>query len=543
MGEIGIQNFLTKQQKKLEEQKEWLGNLEQTSDKLKAFVKNIESLSYYRQIRTHGLRVASILDEFSHLCFKYDCELLSLSATNWADELTAFRPDFLFVESAWAANNKEWQYEVANLHMNAHRTKLKKLIDFCKYQGIPTVFWDKEGSGDFDFFKEAASYFDIVTTADETNIPNLISYCGHERVYVLGFAAQPQIHNPIHRYAHQLGRVAFSGSYYSHKYPSRQRDMETIVKPSLAYKTDIFDRNYNKESKLYEKLKFPQEYRKNIVGRLDYAPMVEAYKNYKIFLNVNSIQNSDYMFSRRVFELLASQTFVISGASKGVEKLFEGIVPISRSKEETIEYLRIYLSNDALRTKATKEGLRNVMQNHTYKHRLQTLCDLLKLDKDILSQPKPTIIVSTNRDVFMDNLYDSIEHQTFTDFDVVIILNKGKSDVNKWEQKFSNLSQTVTFKQLDESKTLGECLNEAAYFAEGDVLVKFDDDDYYAPNYLLDMMIAMDYSNADIVGKTHHFVYLEEKQLLVGKKFGDSAESYSRFIAGATLVIKKDVLE
>ena len=66
--------------------------------------------------------------------------------------------------------------------------------------------------------------------------------------------------------------------------------------------------------------------------------MVEAYKNYDIFLNVNSVQNSKFMFARRVFELLASRTMVISGPSLGVSEFFEGIVPITESKKK----LRIY---------------------------------------------------------------------------------------------------------------------------------------------------------------------------------------------------------
>ena len=49
-----------------------------------------------------------------------------------------------------------------------------------------------------------------------------------------------------------------------------------------------------------------------------------AYRSYKIFLNVNSVMNSDTMFSRRVFEILASSTHV-STPSEGMKDASDGV--------------------------------------------------------------------------------------------------------------------------------------------------------------------------------------------------------------------------
>lgn len=50
-----------------------------------------------------------------------------------------------------------------------------------------------------------------------------------------------------------------------------------------------------------------------------------------------------------------------------------------------------------------------------------------------------------------------------------------------------------------------------------------DDDDFYGPNYILDMMLEMRAVDADIFGKPTGFIYLEEKdQLLLRHEAGDS---------------------
>lgn len=507
------------------------------------FKKKIKNFKYKRSVKDNNLTVASVLDEFSYECFKYDCNLIKLSKENWKKELDETTPDFLLVESCWQGNNSEWAYEVANLHKNNHRTKLKELTSYCKEKNIITVFWDKEGYENFDFFKEAAKYFEFVFTADENNIPNFKQYTNNSNVYTLAFAAQPQIHNPIYKNRNYLGKVAFGGSYYNNKHDSRKNDMEQIIKPTLDFDIQIFDRYFGTDPKKFPNNQWPEDYKKNIVGKLQYDEMGEAYKNYDIFINVNSVQNSKFMFARRVFEVLASRTMVLSGPSIGVEEMFKDLVPILKTKADTSHYMKIYLKNTALREKKTKEAARHVFKNHTYKNRLQEICDIIGVKKEIIRTPKATIISSTQRDEFMNDLYKNIKQQTYPNLEVVIILNKNSMDVEKWNSKFKQLGTDLKVLQVDEEYSLGHCLNIAIQNSSGEIISKFDDDDYYAPNYLTDMIISMDYANADLVGKSSHYIYFEENDLLALKTMGSGIETYSDFVAGATLVFKREVYE
>lgn len=511
--------------------------------KITEFKSKLKNLKYNRKSRENDLVIASILDEFSYECLRYDCNLIRLSKENWKEDLENNKPDFLLVESCWQGNNGNWSYEVANLHINEHRVALKQLTDYCRKNEIKTVFWDKEGLENFDFFKEASKYFDYIFTADENNIDNFKNFTGNEKIHTLAFAAQPQIHNPIYKNKSYLGNIAFAGSYYNNKHDLRKKDIDTLVGTATKYGVDVFDRYFNVDPQKVPNNQWPDNYKANIVGSLNYNEMVEAYKNYDIFLNVNSVQNSKYMFARRVFELLASRTMVVSGPSRGVEEIFEGLVPIASSEKEAENLLKIYMKNPVMREKISKMGARLVHQNHTYKNRLQEICDIVGVEKQLIKVPKVTIVTSTQRNEFMMNLYENIKHQAYSNFEVIVVLNKNDMDKNKWEKQFSQLEQQVKVIQLDEKISLGHCLNEAISMSSGEVIAKFDDDDYYAPNYLTDMIISMDYSNADIVGKSAHYVYLEKTNMLIVKTMGSGAESYTDFVSGATLVFTKQMFD
>ncbi|MEC2399985.1 glycosyltransferase [Bacillus subtilis] len=511
------------------------------ASKIQQFIDSIEAETQNYKNEKKELRIAAILDEFSYECFKHDAEILRLSNTDWDNEILEFNPHFVFVESCWQGNQGHWQYEVANLHKNKHRTALKKLTEYCKSKNIKTVFWDKEGYENFEFFKTAASYFDYVMTADENTVKKFKETSSINNVGILPFAAQPRIHNPINKNLHHLGGIAFAGSYYNNKHESRKRDIEEIIKPALDFGIDIYDRYYNVPAAKKVNNTWPEEYQRHIVGSLNYSQMNVAYKNYNMFVNVNSVQNSKHMFARRVFELLASKTMVISGPSKGVQEYFGDLVPVACSKEETVNILKTFLYNPVYREMYEKKGHRLVLNSHTYKNRLQEICDHIGIDINLLEKPRISIISSTQRTEYMENLYNNARHQTYQNLELIIILNKNSMDAEEWKQKFSSLHFPVTILQVDENVSLGHCLNKAVQRSTGEIIAKFDDDDYYAPHYLEDMLHSMEYSGADIVGKSAHYVYLEERELLILKTVGSGAERYSDFISGATLVFKKEV--
>ncbi|SDQ93837.1 glycosyltransferase family 2 protein [Thermostaphylospora chromogena] len=82
----------------------------------------------------------------------------------------------------------------------------------------------------------------------------------------------------------------------------------------------------------------------------------------------------------------------------------------------------------------------------------------------------------------------------------------------------------------------GEVLNRAAAMASGDVLAKWDDDDWYGPEHLSDLLMAREYSGADVVGTAAEFFYLEPLRATI-RRTDYSSEVWSDHVAGGTILL------
>ena len=68
-----------------------------------------------------------------------------------------------------------------------------------------------------------------------------------------------------------------------------------------------------------------------------------------------------------------------------------------------------------------------------------------------------------------------------------------------------------------------------------------DDDDWYGDEHLLDLVLALDYSGAEIVGKFAEFVHLEQLDITV-RRSPVGSETYTAAIGGGALLTTADWL-
>ena len=86
----------------------------------------------------------------------------------------------------------------------------------------------------------------------------------------------------------------------------------------------------------------------------------------------------------------------------------------------------------------------------------------------------------------------------------------------------------------------GDVLEAASRAAGGDVVLKMDDDDWYAPDVIADLVRARGYSGAELVGMPAELHYLTDRELTV--KRGHPVEVYAKFVAGGTMLLDRAVL-
>lgn len=483
-----------------------------------------------------NISVACILDEFSYECFKYEGNFYQLRPDNWKYTIDKILPKFLFVEAAWEGVDKEWEFKIANYSSQKNNT-LGKIVRYCESKGIPTVFWAKEDPYDFDVFINAAKLFDFVFTTDGDSIIRYKNTLNHNNIYLLPFAAQPKIHNPINKDKEILGQFIFPGGWY-YKFPERCKQIEELLDVAINYDLKIYDRFYNSVDK---KNKFPDKYRPYIKEGLDYLSLVKEIKKYKILLNANSVDDSPTNFSRRVFESLGCGIPVVSNYSLGIENYFKDIVTLVKGKEEAKYQLDNLLSNSNTIDTLSLLGLREVLNNHTYTHRMNTILDKINMENNQIQEQGVSVITVTNRSFSIDNILHNYLTQKYANKELIIIINKNSINLEEWKELVSFRDDISVFK-LDEIKSLGECLNFAIGTSKYPFISKFDDDDYYGSNYLVDSLNAFKYTDASIVGKYSVYAYMEDSNELL-LRYPGFENRYMDYVAGSTITFKKSICE
>ncbi|WP_161495164.1 glycosyltransferase [Advenella sp. S44] len=430
-----------------------------------------------------NLRMACIMDEFTYHSFKDECDLFQIRPDTWKAELAEKKPDILFLESAWKGIEEVWAKKISDISQEAI-----ELIDYCKQNQIPVVFWNKEDPFHFGRFLPIAKRVDIVFTTDVDCIEKYKFEVGHGRVYLLPFAAQPASHNPI-EYFDRKDAFSFAGSFYL-RYPERQRDFDNIYDVGQELKSvDIYDRNFENP---HPHLKFPEKYDASIVGCLPVEEIDKAYKGYKFGINMNTIKYSQTMFARRVYELMASNTIVVSNFSRGLRTLFGDLVVSSDARSELMERLKRLCEDEVYYRKFRLLGLRKVLSEHTYSHRLAFV--LSKITRKNLALPDPSIAVvgfaATRGD--MKILVNSFDQQNYPNKKLYIVTNL---PVSGTEQQ--GLATVVT----DASELMPALRRDGAQF-----VAPISKKDYYGINYLTDLALARLYAtDFPVIGKAAYY--------------------------------------
>lgn len=482
------------------------------------------------------------MDEFSLASWEPEFNLVPVFPG--APESSLKVLDFLFIESAWNGNNGAWQHQLTG--PNSPSDNFKDLVDKCRKLGIPTFFWNKEDPPHYEDFLSTAKLCDIVATTDSTLIPQYISDLGHENVLVLPFAAQPVVHNPARNgLGTPVGDVAFAGTYFREKYPERRNQMDTLLGAAhdaaegYGLSFTIFSRHAGGE----KRYQFPRKWSKHVKGALPYSQMLGAYRSFKLFLNVNSVTDSPSMCARRIFEIVASGTPVLSAESAALRNFFTPEeVPTAVTREEAELTIRAFSLSDQLRRKTVHRAQRKVWENHTYRHRAESVLKALGGISTEQVSPKVSIICSTNRDPDLFHLVKQVAHQTYQDIELLVLGHGIEISPDFVERAKEAGIQEVKVLAAESQVSLGECLNRLVSESSGQVIAKFDDDDYYLPNYLRDQVNTLRCLNADLVGKASLYFYLSGTDAVV-RRWPEREHVWHRFVSGSTLVGWKEVFE
>ncbi|WP_187368200.1 glycosyltransferase family 2 protein [Nonomuraea terrae] len=183
------------------------------------------------------------------------------------------------------------------------------------------------------------------------------------------------------------------------------------------------------------------------------------------------------------------------------------------------------------------EGLRSLADVRREEHsvRLRRLAHPVR-------PPKVSIVMSTRRPALVASALVQMERQR--DVEAEVLLGLHGVPFERVREAVESCALPVRWVEAEESVPFGEVLNRTAALAEGDHLAKWDDDDWYGPRHLADLFMALSYAEADVVGTTAEFFYLEPLRTTIRRTtFASGAsypsEVYADHVAGGTIMVPR----
>lgn len=431
--------------------------------------------------------VLTVLDPISELCWKNQYHGYQISRNKFVDQISGSRANFAFFESAWKANKGSWEYAFTSPGLkHANAQALTSAIDLLKSKEIPILFWNKEDPMHFDMFLPIAKKVDYVFTTDELSVPNYKKQLGHSNVFSLPFAAPIEITNPLNRFAKTSETVCFAGTYYAQNHEDRKKQMDAILGSIIQFDGVIYDRA---SAIAGDKYSYPQKYHRHIRPAIQFDEMVKVYKNFEVFLNVNTIVNSPTMMSRRVYELLASGTPVVSTPSKSITEQFPGIVLTVTNEHECNVAVNKLLTDKFFWCQKSLLGIREVMRKHTYTQRWKKIEKCIGRDVEEDNDVTISVVIKHKNDFLLEKQLDILSSLKYSFKEIFVCsddLKKSQCIVDRSLKIVNNVD--IYYKNNIESIDVKSMQGDYVFFLSEFVL--------YGANYFEDQLIPFLFSDS-----------------------------------------------
>ena len=176
---------------------------------------------------------------------------------------------------------------------------------------------------------------------------------------------------------------------------------------------------------------------------------------------------------------------------------------------------------------------RHVLAHHSRAARMDELVAALGLDE----RPRRRIglLLATRRPGQLPRVTGDLARQSHDDLELVVAVHGDEPVPPGLHLAPSHVLHVA------QERPLGAVLNAALDATTSPLLAKIDDDDRYGRHHLEDLLLALDYSGAEMVGKRRHALHdLRTGALVV--ETGQHEERWEDHLPGATLLVRGEVL-
>lgn len=152
--------------------------------------------------------------------------------------------------------------------------------------------------------------------------------------------------------------------------------------------------------------------------------------------------------------------------------------------------------------------------------------------------PPVSVLLATRRPEQLDFALSQVAAQRGADVELVLATHGFTADPARVGAALGGTPHVLL--DFDADAFFGDVLTAAARAASAPVLLKVDDDDWYSPHAVHDLLMARRFTGADVVGMPSEFVYLQRDDVTVRRNH--PSELFNRFIAGGTIMLDRETL-
>lgn len=221
-------------------------------------------------------------------------------------------------------------------------------------------------------------------------------------------------------------------------------------------------------------------------------------------------------------------------ALRGVRAVVCAEVPSSRTARQLAACGVLVVGSDAALPDADDDLEWQARSVHERRHMLRQYGPSVALN----DWPSVTVVLATNRPDHLEQALRQVSGLRYPNLEIVIGAHGDRVDPARVRELAQDVPHAVTVVGIDSTRTLGEVLQACSDRAEGALITKMDDDDVYGPEHIWDLVLAREYSGAQVVGKALDWIYLESQDATVFRPTYP-AERYADFVAGGTILISR----
>lgn len=409
--------------------------------------------------------------------------------------------------------------ELPNLDKENYPTDVAtELIQAANELSVPTaVIVSSDKQLDLDITDEASS----IGTADANIYQKAIKKYGEKKTFFINKAIDITTYNPI-SWMYEPTEIGCTLIGLS----SPNAKDSAVIKQAKKYIT--IKEVYAKQP--IKGLGKPHFYAVSDISN----DIIQKTKQFQAVICLPSMFNDAADYKNTLLQILATGSHVLTTDQATVKQLD---APHLHLLSEDFDASTI--TDPDQRERRSVQGRRKILDASSVFAKTDDLVEKLSIKTDF--PRKISVIMSTNRPDYIDHAIDNVRRQSYPDKELVLILHGEGFDKKAIKKSLDGSGLDYKLLNCPADMIFGEVLNHGLDNSTGYYVTKFDDDDHYGQHHLKDLVHAMHYSEADVVGKWGHFVYLEASKELLAFEL-QRQERYGGHLPGGTFLIRKSTL-